>query len=896
MEEEIAVQNHAETGNVVLKLIENEMKKSYLDYAMSVIVSRALPDVRDGLKPVHRRVLFAMNEMGMFHNKPYKKSARIVGECLGKYHPHGDSAVYDTMVRMAQPWSLRYILIDGQGNFGSVDGDNAAAMRYTEARLKSIAEQLLSDIKKETVDFQPNFDGSLKEPTVLPSRVPNLLVNGTSGIAVGMATNMPPHNIVEVIDGIIHYIENPEASVYDIMHYIKGPDFPTGGTILGNAGIKQAYLTGRGKLIIRAKAEEEEKKSRKNIIITELPYQVNKSALIEQIADLIRDKHVQGIADLKDESDREGMRIVITLKKDANSEIVLNQLYKHSRLQVTFGVNSLALVDQQPKTLNLIQIINHFINHRIEVVTRRTQYDLIKSEEKSHILEGLVIALENIDSVITLIKAAKSAIEAKIDLTEKYNLTEKQSQAILDMRLQRLTNLEQDKIRYEHKETMLLISELKSILDSKIKLMDIIKFELKEIKEKFKDERRTKINEGGDLEIDNEDLIEEEKDVVTITHKGYIKRQSMDSYKTQNRGGKGIIGTSTTEEDFVENLFVASTHSHMLLFTDKGQLHWLKVYMIPDGSRTSKGKALINLIRLDADERITAMIPVKEFNRDSYLVMITKDGTIKRCLLNLFNRPRNGGIRAISLDANNQLVNVLMTSGNNEVMIATKNGMAVKFNENDARSIGRNARGVKGITLKKNDQVIDAIICENNETILTVTEKGYGKRTPVSDYRIVRRGGIGVINIKCTEKNGKVVATKCVKDKDEIMMISQSGIMIRINAKHVPNIGRNTQGVRLMRLNQGDAVRAIAKIIPEDNPESEIIQNKDPIQSSNMPPTNEDIMPIKESEFKKEAVPEQMPAEPKNNSEMPNYNPKPNPENVPTLEELKKRQMMKARY
>ncbi len=817
MEEEISVKNTEESANIVPRLIENEMKKSYMDYAMSVIVSRALPDVRDGLKPVHRRVLFAMNEMGMVHNKPYKKSARIVGECLGKYHPHGDTAVYDTMVRMAQQWSLRYPLIDGQGNFGSIDGDSAAAMRYTEARLKLVAEYLLNDIKKETVDFQPNFDGSLKEPVVLPAQIPNLLINGTSGIAVGMATNMPPHNLTEVIDGINHIIDNPEASVYDIMQFVKGPDFPTGGTIIGDAGIQQAYLTGRGRLIVRAKTEQEEKKGRTHIIVTELPYQVNKSKLIEQMADLVRDKHVPGIADLKDESDRQGMRIVITLKKDANPEIVLNQLHKHSRLQTTFGVNSLALVNQQPKTLNLVQMIKHFINHRIEIVFRRTQFELKKAEEKCHLLEGLVIALDNIDPVIVLIKAAKSANEAKLKLIDQYNLSDKQSQAILDMKLQRLTNLEQGKIRQELAETLKLIEELKSILVSKEKLFNIIKSELNEIKEKFGDKRRTEIIEGGELEIESEDLIKEENVIVTITHRGYIKRQNIDTYKKQKRGGKGIIGTGTTEEDFVENLFVTSTHSYMLFFTDQGQLYWLKVYKVPEGSRTSKGKALINLIRLDKNERITAMIPVREFNHHHYLVMVTKDGIIKRCLLKLFSKPRRGGIRAISLNPGNELVNVLMTNGSDKVMIATKKGMAVKFHEKDARPIGRTARGVKGISLKKDDKVIDAIICKDDKTILTVTEKGYGKRTLVSDYRTVRRGGVGVINIKCTEKNGNVVVTKCVEGKDDIMIISQKGIMIRINAKNVSKIGRSTQGVRLMKLKPGDKVMAAAKIISEEN-------------------------------------------------------------------------------
>ena len=810
----IAENKHEFSGHVVPRLIEQEMKKSYLDYAMSVIVSRALPDVRDGLKPVHRRVLFAMHEMGMTHNKPYKKSARIVGECLGKYHPHGDTAVYDTMVRLAQSWSLRYPLVDGQGNFGSVDGDSPAAMRYTEARLKLIAEEMLNDLKKETVDFQPNFDGSLEEPTVLPAKLPNLLINGTSGIAVGMATNMAPHNLVEVVDGIVHVIDNPDSTIYDLMGHIKGPDFPTGGQVIGVNGIKQAYLTGKGKVLIRARSHIEEKKGKTHIIVTELPYQVNKSNLLEEMANMVRDKIVTGISDLKDESDRDGMRMVITLKKDASPDVVLNQLYKHSRLQVTFGINALALVGQEPRTLNLLELVYHFIDHRAEVVKRRTMFDLKKAEERKHILEGLVIALDNIDAVIELIKAAKSTDDAKFGLSAKYNLSEIQATAILDMKLQKLTNMEQGKIKQELKDLLVLIEELKSILASKQKILMIIKNELLEIKQKFGDARKTELLGGDEFEdIETEDMIKDEDVVVTVTHNGYIKRQSMDTYKTQHRGGKGIISVGTNEEDFVEHLFIASTHSYMLFFTDQGQMHWLKVYKVPDGSRVAKGKALVNLIQLDEKERITAMIPIKDFIGESNLVMVTKQGVIKKCKLDLFSNPRQGGVRAITLDEGDELVNVLLSSGADHIMLATRNGMAVKFHEKDSRSIGRTGRGVRGIRLRPSDYVIGAIICNEGDSILTVCEKGYGKRTLVSEYRVTRRGGVGVTNIKCTDKNGKVIAVKAVKDDNEIMLISQKGIMIRIDAKNIADIGRSTQGVRLMKLHEGDKVMAIAKIV-----------------------------------------------------------------------------------
>ncbi|MBW3003329.1 DNA gyrase subunit A [Candidatus Woesearchaeota archaeon] len=802
--------------NVVPTIIVDEMKSSFLDYAMSVIVSRALPDVRDGLKPVHRRILFAMNEMAMFHDKPFKKSARIVGEVLGKYHPHGDSAVYDAMVRMAQSFSLRYTLVNGQGNFGSIDGDSAAAMRYTEARLSLAAEAMLEDIKKETVDFIPNFDGSLKEPSVLPGKLPNLLINGSSGIAVGMATNIPPHNLPEVVDGAVHLIDNPDASVQDLMNFVKGPDFPTGGIIQGRQGILHAYSRGRGKVVTRARTEIEEFKGRNRIVVTEIPYMINKSVLIQQIADLIRDKRIQGISDIRDESDREGMRIVIELKSNSNADIVLNQLFKHSRLQTSFGIIMLALVDNTPKVLSLKQVLKYYIKHRQDVVRRRTQFDLTKAEKRLHILEGLIIALNNIDPAIKLIKDSKSVEQAKSSLISSFNLTDMQAQAILDMKLQRLTSLEQDKIKDEHKELLKLVEELKAILGSEQKILDIIKKELIELKDKYGDKRRSDIVDGGDQDIDVEDLIEEEEMVVTVTHSGYIKRVPLSEYKQQKRGGKGVIATSTRDEDFVEHLFTASTHSYILLFTNLGKVYWLKVYNIPLGRRSALGKAVINLLNLDKEEKVTALVPVRNFEPDKFLMMATRKGTVKKTSLEEYSRPRRGGIVAITLEPGDDLIEVIMTSGSDQIILATENGMAVRFSEKDVRSIGRSGKGVRGIALKNNDSVIGMVKADDTQSLLTVTENGYGKRTAVTDYRLISRGGVGVKNIICSERNGKVVAIHSVTDDTEIMLISQEGIVIRIPAKGVSVIGRNTQGLRLMRLNAEDRVVAAAKIISEN--------------------------------------------------------------------------------
>ena len=795
------------------------MKRSYIDYAMSVIVGRALPDVRDGLKPVHRRILYAMNELAMHHNKPFKKSARIVGEVLGKFHPHGDSAVYDTLVRMAQDFSLRYPLINGQGNWGSIDGDNAAAMRYTEARLSKIAGEMLQDIDKETVDFQDNFDGSLKEPTVLPSKLPNLLINGTSGIAVGMATNMPPHNLNEVADAITACIDNPEISVPEIMKYIRAPDFPTGG-IVYTSGITESYSYGRGRVIIRSKTRIEEHKGRQKIIITEVPYTVNKSMMIEQIADLVRDKRVLGISDIRDESDRDGIRVVIEIKKDNDPDVVLNQLFKHTRMQITFGVNMLALVNNEPKTLNIKKLVESHISHRQDVIRRRTQFDLTKAEKKAHILEGLIIALKNIDSVVILIKKSKSVEEARLSLTEKYTLSVEQANAILEMRLSRLTSLETEKIQQDHKETLQLISELKAILASEKKILEMIKTELAELKEQYGNARRTEIVEGGEgIEIDIEDLIEEGTMVVTITHSGYIKRLPIDTYKQQRRGGKGVIGTGTKEEDFVETIFVANTHSYILFFTDHGQVYWLKVYQIPEAGRQAKGKAIVNLLELSENEKISTFIPVPKFEDHLYLVLATKNGTIKKTELKAYSNPRKGGIRAINLDDNDLLVSAKLTNGKQNLILASKNGNAVHFNEKDVRAAGRTSMGVRGMKLKQGDEVVDMVVADEALTLLTVTENGYGKRTKISDYSVIRRGGQGVINIQCNERNGSVVAVKAVADKDDLMIISKNGIIIRTLAGDISVIGRNTQGVRLMRLETDDIVMSAARIINEESDE-----------------------------------------------------------------------------
>ncbi|NQV08758.1 DNA gyrase subunit A [Candidatus Woesearchaeota archaeon] len=802
---------------IVPRVIEEEMKKSYIDYAMSVIVGRALPDVKDGLKPVHRRILYAMNDLSLDHNKPYKKSARIVGEVLGKYHPHGDTAVYDSLVRMAQNFSLRYMLVQGQGNFGSVDGDNAAAMRYTEARMHKLAEEMLKDIEKNTVDFQDNFDATLKEPKVLPAKIPNLLVNGSSGIAVGMATNIPPHNMSEVVDGIVEFINNPEVTSDELTAHIKGPDFPTGG-IMFSSGIRAAHKFGRGRVTVRAKTEIEEKKGRKAIIVTEIPYQLNKSLLVEHIASLVKIKKIQGISDLRDESDRQGMRIVIELMKSANSDIVLNQLFKHTKMQNTFSINMLALVDGEPKTLSLADMIKYYVIHRQNIVTRRTKFDLIKAEKRAHILEGIIIALKNIDPIIIIIKKSKTVEAAKLQLKLKYKLSVEQAQAILEMRLQRLTSLEQKKIMDEHTSLLKLIAELKEILANKEKILDIIKNELLELKQTFGDERRTKIVQGGDeADIDIEDLIEEEDMVVTISHKGYIKRMPIDTYRQQKRGGKGIIGATTREEDFVEHLFIANTHSYLLFFTDTGKVHWLKVYKIPEASRQAKGKPIINLINQEEGEKIASFVPVKEFDDKHHLVLITKNGILKKTNLQSYSRPRKGGIIAINLDKDDRVIDAKLTDGNQQIIIASKKGMAVKFHENDARSIGRTSRGVIGMRLRKDDKVIGAVIADDSKTLLTVTENGFGKRTRISEYRRIIRGGIGVINIQCSERNGNVVSIKSVSADDELMFISRKGIIIRTSASYVSVIGRNTQGVKLMKMAQGDYVVSAAKVISENN-------------------------------------------------------------------------------
>ena len=797
---------------VIPRLIEQEMKSSYIDYSMSVIVGRALPYASDGLKPVHRRVLYAMHDMGMLHNKPYKKSARIVGEVLGKYHPHGDAAVYDSLVRMAQDFSLRYPLIDGQGNFGSIDGDSAAAMRYTEARLNKIAEEMLKDIDKETVKFIPNFDGSLKEPFELPAKIPNLLVNGSSGIAVGMATNIPPHNIVETSEAIIKVIENPKIEVEELMQTIKAPDFPTGGIIIGTAGIKQAYKTGKGKVLIRAKIKIEEQRNKQRIIVTEIPYMVNKAQLIQDIAELVKDKKITEISDIRDESSREGIRIVIDLKHGANSDIVLNKLYKHTRLQDTFGINMLALVENEPKLLTLKELIQHYITHRRKIVRKRTQYDLKQAEDRAHILEGLLIALENIDDIVKLIKQSKTTEQARTELRQKYTITEKQAQAILDMTLKRLTSLEQTKIKEEHEKLMKLIKELKEILADELKILAIIKDELKEIIEKYGDERRTQIIETEEEKIEMENLIKPEETVITITHAGYVKRINLDVYKQQKRGGKGIKATETKEEDFVENLFTANTHDYVLFFTNTGKVHWLKVYQIPEAKRYAKGTAIVNLLQLEKNEKITATIPIKEFKKEQNLLMATKNGIVKKTNLEEFSHPRKGGIKAIGLNEGDELIKVLLTDGTKQIILATANGNAVKFKETDVREMGRTAAGVRGIKLKENDKVIGAIIAENDKTLLTVTEKGYGKRTPTTDYRLISRGGTGVKNIKITEKNGKVAGIASVTDHDEIMLITQKGILIRVPTKDISVIGRATQGVRIMKLDNDDKLIGLTKV------------------------------------------------------------------------------------
>jgi DNA gyrase subunit A len=799
--------------------IEDEMKDSYINYAMSVIVGRALPDVRDGLKPVHRRILYAMKDMGIIYNKPYKKSARIVGEVLGKYHPHGDSAVYDALVRMVQDFSLRYPLVDGQGNFGSVDGDAAAAMRYTEARTHRITELILKDIEKATVEWRPNFDGSLKEPSVMPAVLPNLLLNGSSGIAVGMATNIPPHNIGEIVDAVCYLADNPDCRIEDLLKIVKGPDFPTGGLICGIDGIKSAYRTGRGSLKMHAKAHIEQKKGgREAIIVTEIPYQVNKTRLITSIADLVKNRKIEGIQDVRDESDRDGMRIVVDIRKGQNTQVVMNLLYKHTQMKETFGVIMLALVDGQPQVLNLKQVLEEFIRHRKEIIIRRTRFDLAQAEERAHILEGLKIALKNLDEVIRIIKKSKDPQEAKLNLMKKFALSERQSLAILAMRLQQLTNLETSKIEEEYLELLKLIEKLKGILASERKILSIIKEETLEIKEKFGDQRRTEIT-GAAEDMDIEDLIAEEDMVITMSHEGYIKRFPVSSYRKQRRGGKGVTGAKTKDEDFIEHLFVASTHDYMLVFTNEGKLHWLKVHEIPQAGKMTKGRPIINVVGLTTGEKITSVVPVREFTEGVFVVMATEKGKIKKTELTAFKHPRKGGIIAITLDKGDSLIGSSLSGGDDEIVLATWMGKAIKFNEKDIRVMGRGAQGVRGINLKTKDKVIGMVKAVEEGTILSVTEKGYGKRTEFEEYRLQSRGGGGVINLKVVEKNGNVVGIKSVKDEDEIMLISQQGMVVRVPVAGISNVGRSAQGVRVISLKPGDKLTSVASVVAKENEE-----------------------------------------------------------------------------
>ncbi|MFD2099154.1 DNA gyrase subunit A [Flagellimonas iocasae] len=803
--------------------IEDEMKSAYIDYSMSVIVSRALPDVRDGLKPVHRRVLFGMHELGVRSNSSHKKSARIVGEVLGKYHPHGDTSVYDTMVRMAQEWSLRYMLVDGQGNFGSVDGDSPAAMRYTEAKMRKIAEEMLADIDKDTVDHQLNFDDSLQEPSVLPTRIPNLLVNGASGIAVGMATNMPPHNLSEVVDGTIAYIDNSDIEIDELITHIKAPDFPTGGIIYGYDGVKEAFHTGRGRVVMRAKATFEEVQGRECIIVTEIPYQVNKADMIKKTADLVNEKKIEGIASIRDESDRKGMRIVYILKRDAIPNIVLNMLYKYTALQSSFSVNNIALVNGRPQLLNLKEIIHHFVEHRHEVVVRRTQYELKKAEERAHILQGLIIASDNIDEVIAIIRASSNVDEARTSLMERFKLTEIQAKAIVEMRLRQLTGLEQDKLREEYDELLKTIEDLKDILDKKERRMQIIKDELLEVKEKYGDDRRSEINyAGGDLSI--EDMIPDEQVVITISHAGYIKRTPLSEYKTQNRGGVGQKASSTRNEDFLEHLFVGTNHQYMLFFTQNGKCFWMRVYEIPEGSRTSKGRAIQNLINIEMQDKVKAFICTQDLKDEDYVnshyvIMATKKGTVKKTSLEQYSRPRQNGINAITVKDGDELLEAKLTTGTSQIFLGLKSGKAIRFEEGKTRPMGRNASGVRGITLADDkDEVIGMVSVHNFEDdILVVSENGYGKRSNLEDYRVTNRGGKGVKTISITEKTGGLVAIKNVTDTDDLMIINKSGIAIRMAVEDLRVMGRATQGVRLINLRDGDSIAAVAKVMKEDD-------------------------------------------------------------------------------
>ena len=813
--------------NTLPRDIVDEMKESYLNYSMSVIVSRALPDVRDGLKPVHRRILYGMSELGSSWNRPYKKSARIVGDVLGKYHPHGDSSVYDALVRMAQDFSMRYELVDGQGNFGSIDGDNAAAMRYTESRMTKLSSEMLKDLDKETVDWDLNFDETLKEPNVLPSSVPTLLINGSEGIAVGMATKIPPHNLSEVIDGLVSIIDNPSIETEGLMQHIKGPDFPTAGLILGMDGLKDAYETGRGKIKMRARAHiETNKKGRNSIVVTEVPYQTNKSALVEKIADLVRDKKVIGISDLRDESDKDGIRVVVETKRDAVPEVILNQLYKHTQLQDTFGIILLALVDGVPKVMSLKTVLNHFIEFRHEVVVKRTEFELKEAEARAHILEGLKIALDNIDAVIKVIRGSKDPAQAKEGLMNSFNLSELQSQAILDMRLQRLTSLEVDKVVSEYKELIQIISNLKSVLENKTKRMEIIKTELLEIRDQYGDERRTEIVQV-DTEFSMEDMIAEEEVVLTITHQGYIKRTALNTYRSQRRGGRGVQGAMSKDEDFVEHLFIANTHNYMLFFTDTGKCYWLKVYDIPQAGRASRGRAIVNLIGCNPEDRVEAFVSVKEFDDNHYIVMATRNGVIKKTVLSAYGKPRRGGIYAIEIREGDKLIQARISNGENDILLGTHEGKSIRFSENDVRASGRKTMGVKGIALSsKEDYVVGMLIVKREGTILVATEKGYGKRTEVLQYRTQTRGGKGVLTMRCTDKTGKMVNIMEVVDSDDLIVITDSGVLMRQPVSAIRAIGRVTQGVRLVKLDEGTNISSITRVISEDSATSKEENNQ----------------------------------------------------------------------
>lgn len=808
--------------------IEDEMRGAYIDYSMSVIISRALPDVRDGLKPVHRRVLFGMLELGVNYNKSYKKSARIVGEVLGKYHPHGDASVYDTMVRMAQDWSLRYTLVDGQGNFGSIDGDSPAAMRYTEARLRRIAEEMLADINKDTVDFQPNFDDSLKEPSVLPAKIPNLLVNGSSGIAVGMATNMAPHNLREVIDGVIAYIENHDITIPELMKFVTAPDFPTGGLIYGYSGVQEAYLTGRGRIVMRAKAEIVTSNTGKDqIIVTEIPYMVNKAMMIEKTAALVNDKKIEGISDIRDESDREGYRIVYDLKKDAIPNIVLNNLFKYTQLQSSFGVNNVALVKGRPMTLNLKDLIKYFVEHRHDVIVRRTKFELAEAERRAHILQGYLIALDNLDEVISLIRSSKDPDAAREGLITRFGLSEIQAKAILDMRLQRLTGLERDKIQQEYKEVMELIDRLNAILANEPMRMQIIKDELAEIRERYGDERRTLVLHSDD-DFTVEDMIPNEEMVITISNQGYIKRTSLSEYRTQGRGGVGSKGVSTKDDDFTEHLFIAQAHNYLLIFTDQGKVYWKKAYEIPEGNKISKGRAIQNLLNIEPGDNVRAIINIKnltdeEYINNNYVILCTERGTIKKTSLEAYSRPRQGGITAITINDGDRLLNASMTNGNNHIVIAKSEGKAVHFHESDVRPMGRTAAGVRGVTLDSESDKVIGMVCitRADANLLVVSENGYGKRSSMDDYRITKRGGMGVKTLNITEKTGKLVAIRQVGDDDDLMIINRSGITIRISVSELRVMGRATQGVRLIKLSEDDRISSVEKIQKIEKIESE---------------------------------------------------------------------------